>query len=82
VDTRAVSCDAHAAPRRRAPALRAVVEFLRDAPGSESLGIAYAGLYMTLDSLAVDKQTSTLAGLGPARAWVTPEWRGRTLALR
>jgi hypothetical protein len=29
-----------------APALRAVVEFLRDAPGSESLGIAYAGLYM------------------------------------
>jgi hypothetical protein len=37
---------------------------------------------LTLDSLAVDKQTSTLAGLGPARAWVTPEWRGRTLALR
>ena len=31
---------------RAAPALRAVVEFLRDAPGSESLGIAYAGLYM------------------------------------
>jgi hypothetical protein len=29
-----------------APALRAVVDFLRDAPGSESLGIAYAALYM------------------------------------
>ena len=37
---------------------------------------------LTLDSLAIDKQTSTLSGLGPARAWVTPEWRGRTLALR
>jgi len=37
---------------------------------------------LTLDSLAIDKQTSTLAGLGPARAWITPEWRGRTLALR
>ncbi len=33
------------------------------------------------DSLAVDKQTSTLAALG-ARAWLAPEWRGRTLALR
>jgi len=31
---------------KQAPALRAVAEFLRDAPGSESLGIAYAGLYM------------------------------------
>ncbi|HEX8115172.1 MAG TPA: hypothetical protein VF516_45905, partial [Kofleriaceae bacterium] len=38
---RTVELDDHAAP-----ALRAVVEFLRDAPGSESLGIAYAGLYM------------------------------------
>jgi hypothetical protein len=38
---RSVTLDDHAAP-----ALRAVVEFLRDAPGSESLGIAYAGLYM------------------------------------
>jgi len=37
---------------------------------------------LTLDSLAIDKQTSTLAALGPAKAWVTPEWRGRTLALR
>ena len=35
-----------------------------------------------LDSLAVDKQTSRLADLGPARGWITPEWRGRTLALR
>jgi hypothetical protein len=31
---------------KAAPALRAVVEFLRDTWGSESLGIAYAGLYM------------------------------------
>lgn len=31
---------------KSAPVLRAVVEFLRDAPGSESLGIAYAALYM------------------------------------
>jgi hypothetical protein len=37
---------------------------------------------LKLDSLAVDKQTSRLADLGPARAWITPEWRGRTLALR
>lgn len=29
-----------------APGLRAVVEFLRDTPGQESLGIAYAALYM------------------------------------
>ncbi len=29
-----------------APALRAVVEFLRETPGSESLGIAYAALYL------------------------------------
>jgi hypothetical protein len=37
---------AEAVAAEAAPALRAVVEFLRDAPGSESLGIAYAGLYM------------------------------------
>jgi hypothetical protein len=37
---------------------------------------------LKLDALAVDKQTSRLADLGAARAWVTPEWRGRTLALR
>jgi len=29
-----------------APALRAVVDFVRDTPGSESLGIAYAALYL------------------------------------
>jgi hypothetical protein len=29
-----------------APGLRAVVDFLRDAPGQESLGIAYAALYL------------------------------------
>src|SRR5215468_8441452 len=28
-----------------APQLRAVVDFLKDTPGSESLGIAYAALY-------------------------------------
>ncbi|HEU4730375.1 MAG TPA: hypothetical protein VFT22_20900, partial [Kofleriaceae bacterium] len=35
-----------------------------------------------LDSLAVEHQSSRLADLGPGRAWLTPEWRGRTLALR
>lgn len=35
-----------------------------------------------LDALAVEHQSSRLADLGPARAWVSPEWRGRTLALR
>jgi len=29
-----------------APALRAIVDFVRDTPGSESLGIAYAALYL------------------------------------
>jgi hypothetical protein len=29
-----------------APGLRAVVDFVRDAPGSESLGIAYAAMYL------------------------------------
>jgi hypothetical protein len=33
------------------------------------------------DTLAVDKQTSTLAALS-VRSWLAPEWRGRTLALR
>jgi hypothetical protein len=37
---------------------------------------------LKLDSLAIDKQTSRLADLGAARGWITPEWRGRTLALR
>jgi hypothetical protein len=37
---------------------------------------------VNLDTLAVIQQTSRLSGLGQARAWVTPEWRGRTLALR
>jgi hypothetical protein len=31
---------------RSAPAVRAVVEFLRDTPGQESLGIAYAAIYL------------------------------------
>jgi hypothetical protein len=40
-------------------------------------------LWQTLrtDTLAIEKQTSTLASLG-AKSWVSPEWRGRTLALR
>jgi hypothetical protein len=40
--------------------------------------------FQTLDvaTLAVGKQTSNLSALGAAKAWVTPEWRGRTLALR
>ncbi len=31
---------------KSAPALRAVVDFVRDTPGSESLGIAYAAMYL------------------------------------
>jgi hypothetical protein len=37
---------------------------------------------INLDTLAVLQHASRLSGLGPAKAWVTPEWRGRTLALR
>jgi hypothetical protein len=37
---------------------------------------------LKLASLAVEHQSSRLADLGPGRAWLTPEWRGRTLALR
>lgn len=35
-----------------------------------------------LGTLAVDRQASRLAGLGTAKRWAAPEWRGRTLALR
>ena len=35
-----------------------------------------------LDTLAIEHQAARLADLGPGRAWLTPEWRGRTLALR
>jgi hypothetical protein len=47
---------------------------VRDAAGSESLGIAYAGLFevVNLDSLVVTQQTIRLAGLGAAKAWVSP----------
>jgi hypothetical protein len=33
-------------------------------------------------TLAVEKQASTLAGIGRARAWATADWRSRTMALR
>ena len=33
-------------------------------------------------TLAVEKQTSTLAGLGRAKAWASAEWKARTVALR
>jgi len=48
---------------RSAPALRTVVDFLRDAPGSESLGIAYAGLYVKL-APASGIDASLLVSLG------------------
>jgi hypothetical protein len=38
-----------------APQFRAVVDFLRDSPGNESLGIAYAALYLkVVDAKAID----------------------------
>ena len=37
---------------------------------------------IVLGTLAIDRQASTLAGLGTAKRWAAPEWRGRTLALR
>ncbi len=37
---------------------------------------------IALGTLAPEKQSTTLRGLGDARGWVTREWRGRTLALR
>lgn len=37
---------------------------------------------IVLGTLAVDRQSSTLAGLGTAKRWAAREWRGRTLALR
>jgi hypothetical protein len=37
---------------------------------------------LKLDSLAVEHQSSRLADLGPGRAWLMSDWRGRTLALR
>ncbi len=37
---------------------------------------------VVVDTLAVEKQSSTLAGLGRAKSWASAEWRGRTLALR
>jgi hypothetical protein len=37
---------------------------------------------VTVGTLAVEKQATTLGGLGAARAWATPDWRSRTVALR
>ncbi len=37
---------------------------------------------IVLGTLAVDRQASTLAGLGTAKRWAATEWRSRTLALR
>jgi hypothetical protein len=46
---------------KAAPGLRAIVDFVRDQPGSESLGIAYAGLYM---KVAPKIDASILVSLG------------------
>ncbi|HEY4178301.1 MAG TPA: hypothetical protein VGM90_15745 [Kofleriaceae bacterium] len=37
---------------------------------------------ITVATLAVSKQSSTLAGLGAAKRWAGPEWKQRTLAQR
>ncbi len=37
---------------------------------------------LVLGTLAVEKQSSTLKGLGAAKKWAAAEWRARTLALR
>jgi hypothetical protein len=44
----------HRLDESAAPELRAVVRFLRDAPGSESLGIGYAALYLRAAPAGVD----------------------------
>ena len=35
-----------------------------------------------LDTLAVEKQSATVSGLGAAKRWASADWRGRTVALR
>ncbi len=59
-------------------AARAVI--VREAREAGAIHRTYQVLELT--SLAVEHQSSWLADLGPGRAWLTPEWRGRTLALR
>jgi hypothetical protein len=59
-------------------AARAVI--VREAREAGAIHRTYQVLELT--SLAVEHQSSRLADLGPGRAWLTPEWRGRTLALR
>jgi hypothetical protein len=59
-------------------AARAVI--VREAREAGAIRRTYQVL--NLASLAVEHQSSRLADLGPGRAWLTPEWRGRTLALR
>jgi hypothetical protein len=47
---RSLEVRVHAADASEGPALRAVVAFLRDAPGFESLGIGYAALALRCDA--------------------------------
>jgi len=65
-----------------APGLRAVVEFLRDTPGQESLGIAYAGLYLkasprgAIDArllISVGAMADRLAARASQQTLATPE---------
>jgi len=37
---------------------------------------------VVVGTLAVDKQASSLGGLGGARGWASKVWRSRTVALR
>ncbi|HET6148646.1 MAG TPA: hypothetical protein VFH68_14015 [Polyangia bacterium] len=53
----------HRLDEATAPELRAVVRFLRDAPGSESLGIGYAALYLRAAPAGVDS-SEVLAAIG------------------
>ena len=45
-----------------APALHAVIDFLRDTPGAESLGIGYAALYLRAAPAAVGSEVFAALG--------------------
>jgi len=53
----------HRLDEATAPELRAVVRFLRDAPGSESLGIGYAALYLRAAPAGADS-SEVFAAIG------------------
>lgn len=53
---------------------------VRESRTGTSVSKSYEAI--VLGTLAVERQASTLAGLGTAKRWAAPEWRARTLALR